>query len=129
MMRQLTDEEVETRDDALKRRHEENQLLELGDRVGRYLYNLKKTKWCQWTETWTTCHLTIRDVLDLLDEANITIDDVGVGQYVLGRHMDMGDYTKGNCRFITSSENGRERGRVNRFASLVREKMERENSI
>ena len=113
-------------DDEYKRRHQEDQILELGDRVGRYLYNLKKMKWCQWTETWIKCNLSIRDILDLLDDANITIDDVGVGQYVMGRHMDMGDYTKDNCRFITSSENGRERGRVNRFATLIRDKVKQE---
>jgi len=113
-------------DDELKIRWQEDQLMELGDRVGRYLYNLKKTKWCQWTESYIDTSLSIRDILDLLDEAKITMDDVGVGKYVLGRHLDMGDYTKDNCRFITSSENGRERGRVSRFATLIREKMERE---
>ena len=33
MIRQLTDDEIQTRDDNMKRRYEENQLLELGDRV------------------------------------------------------------------------------------------------
>ena len=47
------------------------------------------------------------DVKTLLDEASITIFDVGQkkGMYQLGRHGDTGPYEIGNCRFITKEEN------------------------
>ena len=55
-------------------------------------------------------HLTEADIATLLDEAGITIWDVGQGKgaYCLGRYGDKGPYTMGNCRFITHRENGRE---------------------
>jgi hypothetical protein len=55
-------------------------------------------------------YLTEEDIVNLLDEAGITIWDVGLGKgaYCLGRYGDKGDYTLGNCRFITHQQNGLE---------------------
>ena len=55
--------------------------------------------------------LTWQDVAQLLDEAGITVDDIGRGsdQYNLARYGDTGPYTIGNCRFITKRENIQER--------------------
>lgn len=46
----------------------------------------------------------------LLDEAGITMDDVGRrrDQYQLARYDDLGDYAYGNCRFITQDQNRKE---------------------
>jgi hypothetical protein len=55
-------------------------------------------------------HLSEDDVEQLLTEAGITIEDVGMGaeNYVLARYGDKGHYTMGNCRFILKGENTRE---------------------
>lgn len=50
-------------------------------------------------------HLDVFDICYLLQEAGITIWDVGNAKYVLGRYGDTGDYEIGNCRFITQKEN------------------------
>jgi len=51
--------------------------------------------------------LTEADVQQLLDEAGITVDQIGLRkeEYVLGRYGDTGNYDMGNCRFITRAEN------------------------
>ena len=51
--------------------------------------------------------LSESDVKQLLDEAGITIYDLGrqAHEYHLGRYGDTGDYTMDNCRFITQREN------------------------
>ena len=55
-------------------------------------------------------HLSYDDVDQLLTEAGITIQDVGMGaeNYVLARYGDKGHYTMDNCRFILKGENTRE---------------------
>jgi hypothetical protein len=60
-------------------------------------------------------HLSKQDIQQLLDEAGITIEQVGNkrGCYVLGRYNDAGEYTMGNCRFITQGQNNSERDRTN----------------
>jgi len=56
--------------------------------------------------------LTEADVQQLLDEAGITVDQIGLRkeEYVLGRYGDTGNYDMGNCRFITREENRSEQG-------------------
>ena len=56
------------------------------------------------------CHLTLEQLDQLLDDAGITMDDVGQQsqQYCLGRYGDTGNYEMGNCRFITIRENVQE---------------------
>ena len=49
------------------------------------------------------------ELLRLLDEAGITIDQVGRSGYHLARYGDTGDYVIGNCRFIPVAENIAER--------------------
>lgn len=48
-----------------------------------------------------------QEIQMLLDEAGITIDDIGRerGTYQLARHNDLGHYELGNCRFILCEEN------------------------
>jgi len=55
--------------------------------------------------------LTGAELVQLLDDAGITIYDVGVGsqKHNLARHNDSGHYQVGNCRFITMRENIKER--------------------
>ena len=47
------------------------------------------------------------DIRQLLEEAGITIYDLGHGHdgYCLARHDDLGSYVMGNCRFVTNREN------------------------
>jgi len=56
-------------------------------------------------------HLSKSDIQQLLDDAGITIEQVGNkrGCYVLGRYGDTGEYTIDNCRFITQAQNNSER--------------------
>ena len=51
--------------------------------------------------------LTVEQIQQLLDDAGITIWQVGKrkGQYCLARYKDLGDYAWGNCRFVTKEEN------------------------
>ena len=51
--------------------------------------------------------LSESEVKQLLDEADITIYDLGrqADEYCLGRYGDTGDYVMGNCRFITTRQN------------------------
>jgi len=52
------------------------------------------------------------EVLQLMEDAGITDrEQIGMGndKYQLGRHNDTGHYEVGNCRFITSLENKREK--------------------
>jgi len=53
------------------------------------------------------CLLSEEDILTLLDEAGITIWDIGIhaDDYCLARNNDLGDYVMGNVRFITQREN------------------------
>jgi hypothetical protein len=56
-------------------------------------------------------YLTLDDIRQLLNEAGITIWDVGThsGQFVLARYgPDIGPYERGNCRFIRTEENSLE---------------------
>lgn len=55
--------------------------------------------------------LSVDECLELLEDAGITIYDVGQkkGMYQLARYGDTGDYSKDNCRFITVQENINER--------------------
>ena len=52
-------------------------------------------------------NLSNEDIQTLLDEAGITIFDVGrtSNEYVLARYNDTGPYEMGNCRYITFAEN------------------------
>ena len=56
------------------------------------------------------CSLTMDDIQVMLDEADITIWDVGRGHgaYQLSRVNDTGGYHVGNCRFLTTEENNAE---------------------
>jgi len=49
--------------------------------------------------------LTKADVLQLLEEANISASDWKHDGYHLSRLNDIGDYVLGNCRFIPASQN------------------------
>ena len=64
--------------------------------------------------------LTGGQLLELMEDAGITRDDIGMGndKYQLGRHNDTGHYEVGNCRFITGLENKRER-QVKSTAEMV----------
>ena len=52
-------------------------------------------------------HLTLDEMQMLLDEAGITISDIGCKshEFVLGRDGDEGPYAIGNCHFITAHAN------------------------
>jgi hypothetical protein len=54
--------------------------------------------------------LDMNDLDTLLEQAGITIWDVGLGhgKYCLARVKDLGDYAVGNCRFVTTEENNAE---------------------
>ena len=60
------------------------------------------------------CSLTLSDLHVLLHMARITIKDIGRGNedYCLGRIGDIGNYERGNCRFITNKQNRDEAGWV-----------------
>jgi len=53
------------------------------------------------------------DIRYLLNKAGITIFDLGEGAdgYCLARENDLGSYSRESSRFITNSENAREKGR------------------
>ena len=55
--------------------------------------------------------LTPQTIKELLDEAGITMLDVGqhLGKYQLARYLDKGRYVKGNCRFVLKEKNMMER--------------------
>ena len=55
--------------------------------------------------------LTLEILDELLEEAGITMDNIGqrADSYHLARYGDAGDYSRGNCRFITARENIAER--------------------
>jgi len=59
--------------------------------------------------------LTWQDIAQLMDDAGITVDDIGKGSadYNLARYGDKGGYTLDNCRFITKRENIQERDSSN----------------
>jgi hypothetical protein len=52
-------------------------------------------------------YLTEYDIKILLEEAGITIYQVGIGKgkYQLGRIGDTGPYDRDNCRFVTQYQN------------------------
>ena len=54
--------------------------------------------------------LKAEDMRNLLEEAGITIWDVGVGsdKYCLARNNDLGSYSRETSRFITNRENSDE---------------------
>ena len=85
-----------------------------GAKIGKYVISKRKSVWCWQTQQWYFADIDVDDIYTLLEEAKITIDDVGTGsdQYVLGRYSDVGGYRMGNCRFITKQENAQERARV-----------------
>jgi len=77
-----------------------------------YLQRLR-TKYCQ-----KRCNagkekipflLTFKEYCQLLDEAEITADDIGIAKYHLARYNDEGPYKYGNCRFIHYLENVKEK--------------------
>lgn len=49
--------------------------------------------------------LSLEDFIKLLDEANISYNDIGNRGYHLARKNDIGPYKIGNCNFITYKEN------------------------
>ena len=58
------------------------------------------------------CTITFTRYLKMAAEADLTKPSqigMGVKQYNLARNGDTGGYVKGNCRFITSKQNRRER--------------------
>jgi hypothetical protein len=63
--------------------------------------------------------LTVEELQQLLDDAGITIEQVGRGSadYNLARYGDTGPYAMGNCRFITKRENIQERDSTCRIVS------------
>ena len=50
-------------------------------------------------------NLSLEDFIRLLDEANISYNDIGNRGYHLARKNDIGPYKIGNCNFITYKEN------------------------
>ena len=76
-------------------------------KTAAYLKNKKKLAGRRGIE----CFLTYGNILTLLDEAGITIWQIGRSrdEYHLARHGDTGPYAMGNCRFITALENQAER--------------------
>jgi hypothetical protein len=63
--------------------------------------------------------LSLAEFQLLLDEANITAEDIGVLGFQLARYNDEGPYKYGNCRFIWYYENIKEKktSEANRRAS------------
>lgn len=95
------------------KKQEKLDLILQGAKIGTYTQSKRKILWCWQTDSYYSSNLEVEDVYALLEEAGITIWDVGTGadQYVLGRYNDVGDYEIGNCRFITKKENAQERAR------------------
>lgn len=58
-----------------------------------------------------SCNLTFAEYMLLAKEAGIKSSDIGFSgkKYVLARYNDQGNYTYGNCRFITQYNNSREK--------------------
>ena len=56
-------------------------------------------------------YLTFDEYWKLKDEANLKTEDLGFSGkgYVLARYNDKGPYKYGNCRFITQSQNAKEK--------------------
>ena len=78
--------------------------------ISRKTYRLRRQPRLLSDGTPMEFRLTEDDVQRLLDEAGITMDDVGRSnhQYALARYHDEGHYVRGNCRFITTFENREE---------------------
>lgn len=57
-----------------------------------------------------TFNLSLDDYKLLMSQAGVTLEMIGnkKGQYVIGRYNDEGNYSIGNCRFITTTENHKE---------------------
>lgn len=50
-------------------------------------------------------NLTFSEFTDLLNDAAISYNDLGIKGYHLARFNDTGDYSKDNCRFVWYTEN------------------------
>ena len=83
----------------------------------------KRSKIDRHTGEYVGCTLTEQDVYTLLDEAGITLDDIGkkAHEYQLARYDDTGPYEMGNCRFVTMRENMAERS-ANDFSAVARQR-------
>jgi len=70
--------------------------------------------------------LSGKELMQLLDDAGITHDDVGrsSSSYQLARYEDTGDYAVGNCRYITLRENIQER----KFSDKALESMQQSHA-
>ena len=81
----------------------------------KYLHNLKSRAKHRYGNE---CLLSLDDLDLLLNEAGITMDDIGRGinDYHLARYNDTGNYEMGNCRFITARENYAEK--VNNYVRV-----------
>lgn len=64
------------------------------------------------------CDLTLHQYCSLIEIAGVKSSDLGFSKsssgkkYVLARYNDQGNYTWGNCRFITQKENAAERNKT-----------------
>jgi hypothetical protein len=54
-------------------------------------------------------YLTFDEFKQLVQDANITVDDLHIKGYHLARYNDSGNYEIGNCRFIPYLDNYKER--------------------
>lgn len=71
-------------------------------------------------------HLSFDELLSLVEEAGILPSQIGYSGYQLARYNDIGSYEIGNCRFITVSENCKERnthgGRSKELCAAMRKR-------
>lgn len=73
----------------------------------RKKYNNKKTH----SKNTVGFNLTLKEYCQLVIDAGLVSSQIGFSgdKYVLGRYGDTGSYEIGNCKFITQSENNKER--------------------
>jgi hypothetical protein len=77
-----------------------------------------------------SCELTYDEYCQKVRDANLKSSDLGFtgNNYVLARYNDEGDYTPGNCRFITQAENAREKKNSEKNRKASSEKIKKYNA-
>ena len=73
--------------------------------IDRALYCKYRNKKVNARKEYIEFNLTLEEYASLLEEAGITLEDVGNTGYHLARYNDEGPYEVGNCRFIHYLEN------------------------
>jgi len=81
--------------------------------------------------TTTPMELTFTELYSLVEQAGILPSQIGQGstQYQLSRYNDTGPYALGNCRFITTVENIRERDSSASVANAAKARRVRDQNV